>query len=96
MTTTQEKRTIIESLDHLREVANGEDGQPPVEVILLLDGGGFTRKYVQYSHACNGRHWWVEEFDEGRYYTDRQLAEQTTIVKGIAKHALILVEDWKE
>jgi hypothetical protein len=94
MATIQEKRTVIENLDHLRTVAAMKDGQPPVEVNLLLDGGGFTRKYIQYSHSHNGRHWWLEEDgdEDGSYYTDRQLAEQTNIVKGIEKHALILVE----
>lgn len=95
MTAAQEKRTIIKSLAHLREVASGEDGQPPVEVNLLLDGSGFTRKFIQYSRNRNGRHWWVEEDggEDGHYYTDAQLAEQTNIMKGIERHALILVED---
>jgi hypothetical protein len=89
-----EKRTIIESLDHLHKVANGEDGQPSVEVNLLVGIGGFTRKYVQWRHNRNGRHWWVEEGgDDGCYYTDPQLARETNIIEGIEKRALILVED---
>ena len=83
----------ITSLEHLARLADaGDEGAPPLEVLLFLGANGslFSRKHIQYSKSRNGRHWWVEHSidDTGGYYTDRQLREHTHIVTAIEHGAL--------
>jgi hypothetical protein len=87
-------RTQVRDLAHLKELADGSDGQPPVECILLLNHGAFTRKYIQYVKNGNGRNWWLEEDDnDGSFYTDTRLAAQTNIIQGMQKGALYVEEE---
>lgn len=80
----------IVSLEQLRQLAS--DTEDPLDIVLRLGFGAKSSKYLFYSYARNGRHWYLYEYDAGRYYTERQLANLTNVVRGIERGAVYAEE----
>ena len=83
--TTTVRRVKITSLEQLRQLASGEED---LNIVLHLNYGLRNSKRISYSRKRNGRHWWLWEYECGRYYTAPQLAALTSIVMGIEQGAL--------
>jgi hypothetical protein len=93
--TKQVRWQKVESVEHLRELAGGDEA---IDIVLLLRGGFRSSKCIAYCWKRNGRHWWVWEgiSDAEGYYTQGQLAKYTNIVAAIALGTLFAEMLWPE
>lgn len=76
----------VTTISQLRQLASNP--RCPLDVVLALQDGAKSSKYLFYSPLRNGRNWYLYEYDAGCYYTERQLAAQTFIVQGMQRGAL--------
>ena len=83
------RRVKVESIEQLRLMA-----RHPIDIDVLLESAGegalVSSKRIQYQRSGSGRHWWLYEAISGaeRYYTERQLMQETSIVRAIEKGAV--------
>ena len=83
------RRVKVESIEQLRLMA-----RHPIDIDVLLglagEGALVSSKRIQYQRSGSGRrHWWLyEAIRAERYYTERQLMQETSIVRAIEKGAL--------
>lgn len=84
-----EQPVPIMSLEQLRILASAEDA---IDIEVVIRPGVLrSSKRIQYAKNRNGRHWWLLEYESGRFYTEHQLTTQTTILTAIEKHAIFYV-----